>query len=209
MHVIHPFSLVSLLPRSFRVLALYRSQHSRHCRSVCTSSTFIAATKMHYIFSAKKSKHAKNLLSNCGTLTRNALSWDRAFSSSSAIDAAPQHLPDCKQVQREAVNLKFDKLKELSYFVIQRSPTRHFSQVCLISHANMQMFIICFFVYRNNLTMHKKYVISTTNVIPRRAFNTFVFCLMILPQAFNLPVLRQSPFLALKTVKSLTMLPCS
>lgn len=125
MQLIHPLSFISALPRSLRGISVKSLSHS-NSRSLGTG-TLESTKRTVYTLSAKATSYNKKI-----TLA-NALSLTRALSNSSTIDAAPLHLPEFKHQTTDALNLKFEKLKELSYFVVQRSPTRHFSQVCLFT----------------------------------------------------------------------------
>lgn len=120
MQLIHPFSFISALPRSLRGISVKSLSHS-NSRSLGTG-TLESTKRTVYTLSAKATSYNKKI-----TLA-NALSLTRALSNSSTLDAAPLHLPEFKHQTTDALNLKFEKLKELSYFVVKRSPTRHFSQ---------------------------------------------------------------------------------
>lgn len=140
MKLIYPFSFASVLPRSLRAVTL-KSLHS-NSRSLLTA-TVVSSKATYCTFPAEKSYKNNHHINNAST---NALSSTRTLSSSSSIDAAPLHLAEFKQ-PADAINLKFEKLKELSYFVVQRSPTRHFSQVCRSISMLYNLFFLIFKIF--------------------------------------------------------------
>ena len=123
MHVNNSF-VFTTLPRSIRSLTLL-THHSNSTCSIWTNANTdlqLFPNKRHWIYQLKPACCLNANLSSLNNITR------RTLSSSSPIDVAQKTIP-FESIDSDA-DPKLESLKEFSFFVVKRSPTRHFSQVC-------------------------------------------------------------------------------